>query len=415
MPAGTMGQLQPDRVLADLAELARIGQDPAGGITRTAFSRAFAEASDWLLGVMRRAGLSARRDAAGNVIGRVGPDGVPAVVIGSHIDTVPNGGRLDGALGVLAGIECARILAPHMQQSPCALEVIAFADEEGTNVSLFGSRSMTGRLDHASLVGPKAERLAVLMEECGLSLDRAPEARRSPSEFSAYLELHIEQGPVLESAGIPIGVVTAITGCDTARYRLEGAARHAGTTSMTARRDAGRAACMAVCDAYAAFESLNVPDTARMTFGDICLRPGASNVIPGLADVVSEVRSPDADTMTLLRSAATAAFENAAKSSRLQFTMCDHETEQPEALSAAVAGIIEEAAADAGLATMRLPSGAVHDAQMFAPIVPTGMIFVPSRDGISHHPDEYTSSEHIAAGIRVLFRTATAALASRLT
>ena len=299
--SGAVRQLEPGRVLADLAELAKIGHDPAGGVTRTAFSPAFAEAVEWLLDVMRQAGLKARRDAAGNVIGRAGPAGAPAVVIGSHIDTVPSGGRYDGALGVLAGIECARVLAPLVEQGPLALEVIAFADEEGTNVSLFGSRSMTGRLDREVLDGTTGEKLASLMADCGLALDRVSQARRAPSEFSAYLELHIEQGPLLEAAGIPIGVVTAITGCDTACYRIEGAARHAGTTSMLARRDAGRGACRAVCDAYAAFDSMDAPETARMTFGDIRFSPGASNVVPGLADVVSEVRSPDLDTLNRLR------------------------------------------------------------------------------------------------------------------
>jgi N-carbamoyl-L-amino-acid hydrolase len=397
-------------VLADLAELAKIGLDPARGVTRTAFSSAFAEAVEWLLDVMARAGLSARCDAAGNVVGRVGPAGAPAVVIGSHIDTVPNGGRYDGALGVLAGIECARVLAPLVARGSLALEVIAFADEEGTFVSLFGSRSMTGRLDPAVLVGTKGERLAAVMADCGLELELVSRAHRTASEFATYLELHIEQGPLLEAAGIPIGVVTAITGCDTTRYHLQGAARHAGTTSMPARRDAGRAACQAVCDAYAAFESLDAPDTSRMTFGDIRLRPGASNVIPGVADVVSEVRSPDPYTLERLRTVTTAAFETAASAARVELAMYDHEVERPEALSPAMVGIIEQAARDADLPSMRLPSGAVHDAQMFAPVVPTGMIFVPSQNGISHHPDEYTAPDQIAAGTVVLLRAAATAL-----
>jgi N-carbamoyl-L-amino-acid hydrolase len=152
-----------------------------------------------------------------------------------------------------------------------------------------------------------------------------------------------------------------------------------------------------------------------MTFGDIRFRPGASNVVPGHADVVSEVRSPDPETLTRLRTLTTAAFETAARSARVGLTVSGHEIERPEALSTAMAAIIEQAASDAGLATLPLPSGAVHDAQMFAPAVPTGMIFVPSRDGISHHPDEYTSPDHIAAGTHVLLRAAAATLGAAIT
>jgi acetylornithine deacetylase/succinyl-diaminopimelate desuccinylase-like protein len=147
-----------------------------------------------------------------------------------------------------------------------------------------------------------------------------------------------------------------------------------------------------------------------MTFGDIRLAPGASNVVPGLAAVVSEVRSPDPQTLHRLRAVTTGAFEAAARAARLKLAVCDHQVELPEALSPGVAEMIERSARDAGLASMRLPSGAVHDAQMFAPLVPTGMIFVPSRDGISHHPDEYTAPDEIAAGTLVLLRAAAAAL-----
>lgn len=412
MPSGAMKGLDPDRVLSALDDLAKIGRDPAGGITRPAFSPALVEAEDWLLEAMGRAGLAARRDAAGNVIGRAGPADAPAVVIGSHIDTVPNGGAYDGALGVIAGIECARALAPLVVAGNVALEVVAFADEEGAYASLFGSRSMTGRHDPDVVAGTKGETLAALMARCGLDLSRAHEASRPPSAFAAYLELHIEQGPLLETAGIPIGVVTAITGCDALHYRFEGAARHAGTTSMTTRRDAGRGAARAICDAYDAFEAAGLPDTARMTFGGVRFRPGTSNVVPGVAEVVSEVRSPDAGTLSALRQLTSNAFEAVARAQRLGLTTFDHVVEQPESLSPVMADIVEQSARAEGLAAMRLPSGAVHDAQMFAPIVPTGMIFVPSRDGISHHPDEYTAPDQIAHGTRVLARAASAALAA---
>ncbi len=391
-----------ERLLRNIDDLAAFGALPEGGIDRPAFSPAFRAASVWLADRMKEAGLSVRVDAAGNIIGRLGPADAPAVVCGSHIDTVPGGGHLDGALGVLAGLECARVLGQSGTCGTLALEVVAFADEEGAYLSLFGSRAMTGELDPEALAGAKGEPLAAAMAGAGFDISRLGEARRGISEIAAYLELHIEQGPVLENAGLSVGLVEAIVGMDLVRYRLLGEARHAGSTPMPVRRDAGRGACLAVSRAFEAMAASDLGESGRMTFGAIHLLPGATNVVPAEAIVASEVRAGDAESIGRLRRMVDEAFDTAAAACGLELVREAGEIDEPAKLSPEIMDVVGKAAEEAGIATAVLPSGACHDAQTFAPKVPSGMIFVSSRNGISHHRDEFTEPAAIVAGATVL-------------
>jgi hydantoinase/carbamoylase family amidase len=288
------GPAGPDarRILRDLKALSAIGGAAAGGVDRPAFSLAYSEAVAWLAELARRAGLRVRQDAAGNLIARLGPPDAPAVVCGSHIDSVPGGGIYDGTLGVLAGLECARALADRAAGLTKALEVVAFVDEEGAYLSLLGSRAMAGDLDPGELAaahGRDGRSLAAAMRQAGLDPRRVLEAARPASDITAYVELHIEQGPVLESTSCDIGIVTDIVGLHAAELTFLGEANHAGTTPLSLRKDAFRAAAQAVTECFDLVESAFPADT-RLTYGEVALAPGASNVVPG--EVRLTVRSP---------------------------------------------------------------------------------------------------------------------------
>lgn len=401
-----------ERLLRDINELAAFGALPEGGIYRPAFSAALKEASDWLVLKMRAAGMTTRIDPAGTIIGRIGPTNVPAVVCGSHIDTVRGGGALDGALGVIAGLECARVLGSSGRFESIALEVVAFSDEEGAFVGLLGSRAMVGDLDAEVLAGPRGKALATAMAAAQFDFSRLGEARRDMSEIAAYLELHIEQGPVLEHRGLSVGVVDAIVGSNLVRYHLLGEARHAGSTPMSVRRDAGRGACRAVSQAFEKMAASDLAEAGRMTFGAIELRPGATNVVPAEAIVASEVRAADSAGLGRLRAIVDKAFETAATENGLECLNEVGEVDTPARLAENVMAVIRKAAEQAGIGNIVMSSGACHDAQTFASRVPTGMIFVASRNGISHHRDEFSKPTDIIAGTTVLLGALRSLLAS---
>lgn len=396
--------LDGERLLSDIETLAKFGAIKEGGISRPAFSPAFQQAANWLTSRMEEAGLSVRMDTAGNIIGRMGPEG-PAVMCGSHIDTVPRGGHLDGALGVLAGLECARALAASGMPLARALEVVAFADEEGAYVSLFGSKAMMGDLSPELIASDQFKPLASAMTAAGLDAARLAEAKRDPVEISAYLEIHIEQGPVLEKAGIDVGVVTSIVGMNLLCYRMTGEARHAGSTPMDVRRDAARGACEAVTAAFAKLESEKLSDAGRMTFGNIRIAPGASNVVPAEALVTSEVRAGSHAILQRLRALADESFADAARRHGLDLVRENAELDEAAPLDPALMATIGRVAERIGCPLMRIPSGACHDAQILARKVPAGMIFISSRDGISHHPGEFSEPRAIIAGTELLLHS----------
>ena len=283
------------RLRRRIETLARIGRNPDGqGISRFCWSPAHEEARAWLVKEMKRAGLATWVDPAGNTFGRLGR-GAPTVMTGSHIDTVPHGGPLDGALGVLAGLECLHTLRERKVTTRLPLTVAAWSDEEGRYAGLFGSRAFIGRLDPASIAGyraPDGERLVDAMRRAGFDPRRAPRARVDPSTLEAYVELHIEQGPRLERAGIPIGVVTGIVGNRRNRLTFVGQADHAGTTPMAWRRDAFLGAADYALRARA--HIVKRGSAASVTnFGRIEVHPGASNVVPARAVLLHEMRDLD--------------------------------------------------------------------------------------------------------------------------
>ena len=383
---------------ADLEEVALLGADD-GGVSRFAWTPELARANAWLVDRLTELGLTAEVDPAGNVLGRWDEGEGGAVLVGSHLDTVPRGGRYDGALGVLAALDVVRRLKADGTALRRPLWVVSFNDEEGSRfqTGMLGSRAFVGDLD---LEDWRRRGVADAMAAAGFDFERLPQAR-TVDDVGAYLELHIEQGPVLEQEGIDLGVVTAISGLLGFRVRLTGQANHAGTTPMTSRRDAL---------AGAARIALELRDEARargdMTanVGILDVQPGGFNVIPGVAEFTVDVRAGEADAYERIERFARELFERVASEEQLALDVSVTHRKKPVPLDPELQDLLESAAAEEGASVRRMPSGAGHDAMILGPHVPAAMLFVPSRAGISHSPDEFTPPEQCDLGARVLAR-----------
>jgi N-carbamoyl-L-amino-acid hydrolase len=399
------------RLRTDIEALAGIGRDPEGGISRPAWSPAHEEARAWLVERLRAAGLSPRVDAAGNVLGRLdaGPPDAPVVLTGSHVDTVPRGGPLDGALGVLAALECLRAIAASGLPLARPLELAAFTDEEGRFYGFFGSRAMTGALDPAlaaRLADPAGLSLREAMGRAGFDLDRAGEARRDPWSIAAYVELHIEQGPWLEAEGVPIGVVEGIVGIQRRRLTFVGQPDHAGTTPMDRRRDAFFTAAEYATKRQEAVVK-GGGGRSVTTIGVVDVRPGVPNIVPSRAALLQEIRDPEPAVLARLARRTLGLARRVATRRGLAVEIEELLRADPIRMSPRVQAAIEAAASGLGLAVRRMPSGAGHDAQILATVTDAGMLFVPSQGGRSHRPDEWSDWEAIERGANVLLGTLT--------
>lgn len=388
-----------------ILELGRFGANPEGGVSRVAFSEADRAGREYVAALMRQAGLEVRVDTAGNIIGRrAGKDSsLPAIMTGSHIDSVPRGGNYDGDVGVLGAIEVAQLLQSHDIATRHPIEFVVFTDEEGGTV---GSQAMAGRLSDAALALASHSGLTIRdgLRALGGDPARIGEARREPGSVAAFVELHIEQGAVLDESGIDIGVVEGIVGIRWWNVTVEGFANHAGTTPMNRRRDAlVTAAEFALAVNRTASTT---PGTQVATIGRIHAEPGAPNVIPGRVVMSLEIRDLAAEKMeTVFRSIEAEARRIAtAHGTTIRFEEVDLALE-PAPTDGRLRRVIEAAASSLGLSHRRMPSGAGHDAQEMAHVAPIAMIFVPSRGGISHAPAEYTSAADMANGADVLLRT----------
>ncbi len=384
---------------ADLEAAGLIGADERGGVSRFAWSPELARANDWLAERLAALGLEVELDAAGNLLGRWQAGEGTAVLVGSHLDTVPNGGRYDGALGVLAALDVVRRLRAEGIEPRRPLWVVSFNDEEGARfqTGMLGSRAFCADCD---LEDWSRRGVAEAMAQAGFEFDALAAAGRV-GEAGAFLELHIEQGPVLERAGADLGVVTGITGILGFRARFLGEANHAGTTPMELRRDALAGAARAV---------LALRDEARgrgdltANVGVISAEPGGFNVVPGAAELTIDVRSPAAGTFAGLEPLVRGLLERIAADEGLGLELRETHRKEPVALDPELRKLLEESAHEEGASTLRLPSGAGHDAMILAGHVPAAMLFVPSRGGLSHSPDEYSAPAHCELGARVLAR-----------
>jgi allantoate deiminase len=382
----------------DIESLARIGADDSG-VTRFPWSPELAAANEWLVGRLEALGLEAAIDPAGNVIGKWQAGDGKAVVVGSHLDTVPRGGRFDGALGVLAGLAALETLKTDGFEPRRPLWLVSFNDEEGVRfgTGFLGSRSFVGEPHPDEW---RRRGVAAAMGEAGFDFDRLGEAR-AIDEVGAYLELHIEQGPVLEQAGLDVGVVTAIAGLLGLRVRLRGEANHAGTTPMPLRRDALAGAARIV---LALRDQARGRDDMTANVGRIAVEPGGANVIPGLAEFTVDVRSPSAEGFARAEAFTDRAIRELAEEEWLQVEVEQLHRLEPVPLDPELRDVLARAAAAEGASHVPIASGAGHDAMILARHVPAAMLFVPSRGGVSHSPDEYTPPEQCELGARVLAR-----------
>jgi hydantoinase/carbamoylase family amidase len=397
--------IRPDRLRARLEALARTGADPGGGVSRFPYSQAHAEAVRLVAGWMREAGLEAGCDAYGNLIGtRPGRDGWPAILLASHLDSVPQGGIFDGALGVVAGVEVAQALAEAARAPGHALAVIGFADEEGYwfGVGTLASRCLIGEVPPARIQTLRGRDGRTLAEAQAAFAHGLPPAR-VPSDAGAYLELHVEQGPVLASSGRRVAVVTAITGIARTEVALEGEANHAGTTPMTGRRDALVGAAAVVLAVRALAEAAGAPTVG--TVGALRVHPGVTNIVPGRVEFTIEFRTPDGARLRRLCEDAEQQVRAAADRGGLALRLAPWDLRDPVPMAPQVRSAIEEAIAASGCDPYAMASGAGHDAMILAPHVPAGMIFVASQGGVSHSPREWTTWEDAALGAEVLLRT----------
>lgn len=394
-----------------LRAFARIGYSADGGMRRLAFSRGELRARQLLLHLMERTGLRARVDGIGNCFGRLPgasePD-APPVLLGSHLDTVPGGGRFDGAVGVVAALEVAATIRERGLATHCPIEVVSFAGEESSRFGrgTIGSGIVAGTWEPAEVLALRdanGTTLGQVLARLGATPAQVAAARRAPGDFAAFLELHIEQGRVLEDAGIPLGVVEAIAAPCRMRLRLTGRADHSGATPMGLRRDALAGAAEVVL----AIERLARASSGVVgTVGTLRVEPGAMNVVPGLVELSIDVRGTTRAARDPVVAGIRAEIAAIAAARDLTVTIELLSDEEPVVLDAGVAAILERHSRARGLEPLRLPSGAGHDAMHLARLCPTGMLMVPSRDGISHNRAEWTDLPTIVAGTQVLLDTA---------
>lgn len=395
------------RIMDRIDRLSECSQT-TNGVTRFPFTKESTLAETFVMGWMEEAGMKVRKDAVNNIIGRFegSSQEAPVLLIGSHLDTVREGGKYDGMLGVIAGIEVIQLLKDSGYEPVHPIEVIGFCDEEGArfHTTLLGSRAVAGTLSETDLLYKDENGISIAeaMSNCGLNPKKYRAAARRREELLGYLELHIEQGPVLEENNKPCGVVSGIAGASRLAFTLEGKAGHAGTVPMNNRKDAlvGAALLVAKVEEIAASFSPLVA-----TVGKLSVSPGVSNVIPGKVTGSLDIRDMDNER----KEHAISEMENAVRDICSRRNLSYHiETimETPpvhcsvKLTERIAAGLIKN-----GIKPIQMMSGAGHDAMAMAKITDIGMIFVRCKDGVSHHPDEYVSPHDLQAGVQVMLDT----------
>ena len=404
MPRLLAKGVNAERLEGSLAALSAIGGLESGAVRRLAFTAEDIEARTALCSWMEAASMTVRIDAGGNLIGRYSglEDDLPVLATGSHIDTVPSGGRYDGALGVMAGLEVIRSLHGRRERLRHPIELIAFADEESTMV---GCKSMAGLasadpLAYTTSIGEPIERC---LKRIGGNWGRLQEAARSPASLAGFIELHVEQGGVLEARGHAIGVVEGVVGQQRLTISVNGLANHAGTTPMHLRKDAMTAAARVVL----AIEALarNHPGDPVATVGKMQVWPNAANIVPGRVDMTVDMRDLSLTVLDAMVADLHLRLTRIAGRTGTRITMTPQFSVKPTPAEPLIRQVIADAAADLGLSHSSLPSRASHDSQEIGRITPMGMIFVPSRGGLSHSCEEFTSPQQCADGAAVLLET----------
>lgn len=402
-------QSNRNRIKTILEELSKFTATPGVGTTRLSYSPEDQLARTYLKKQMKQVGLKVREDAVGNIYGRLeGKDAsLPAVMVGSHFDSVPNGGSFDGPAGVVTGLEVAALFQENQLQPVYPLEVIAMVEEEGSRFGsgLLGSRMLAGQVS--------AENLASMKDKDGISVNEAmlalgfngnqlTEARRTAKDVKAFIELHIEQGPVLEEAGEDVGIVETIVGMTEIKVTITGRAGHAGTTPMNARRDALAATVQIVADLPQL--AMNAAEATVLTIGKLTVYPNGANVIPNAVVFTVDVRSKsEACVQSVIQQVKTIIQTKTPKGITAEIDEMLYE--KPVQLSEKIHQQLRANSEVLGLKSRSMVSGAGHDAMIFAGFTEVGLVFVPSKDGLSHTPEEWTDYEQVQKGIEVVYET----------
>jgi N-carbamoyl-L-amino-acid hydrolase len=394
-----------DRLRKDLEELAQIGKDPNGGISRPSFSAADLEAREWLKDRIRTAGLSLRQDGAGNIFGRLEGEG-KTIMAGSHIDTVINGGMFDGSIGVLTALECLRRIKEEGLKTTKPIEVASFTDEEGNLVGDFlGSRSFIAPPNKEVLEKGRTQfgiPFLEMLQNTEFTIGSIMEAHTQRPEIETFLEVHIEQGPVLETENKSIGIVDSIAGKNYWICHFIGEASHAGTTPFELRHDAflGLADFALKSTQYVATHHYG----SMLTIGRIQAHPGAFSIIPGRVDFSLDFRSPSKETLDEIEKSVVFSANDIASTRGLEFSHVLIDKTDPVRISPQIVDMMKEESEKLGYTYMTLPSGAGHDAQIMAAVAEPGMIFIPCEDGMSHSPQERIKWEDLERGANLLLR-----------
>jgi len=398
-------RINVERIEQDIIAISHFGrQESDRGVYRQGFSQADMEARQWLRDQFERLGMAHSMDGAGNVIGRYGPEDKPAIIIGSHLDSVPAGGMFDGVLGVAAGLEVVRALHEKGITPDFPIEVIATSEEEGRFGGMLGAQAMTGHLTREWLETACDEHgypLKDAMEAAGLEPFDALHAYRRPEEIRAFLELHVEQGPVLDTEKLTIGIVEGISGVFKWNCRLIGKADHAGTAPMDMRSDA----FMGIADFAHEIQRIideEGTDKSRITIGHVALKPGFPHTVPGEADFTIVGRDLDEDVMRALANACRRVLSSIARKHKLKFEYEEMSWLKPAYCDEGMVQMIEQKTKELDYSYKVMPSGAGHDVQFFCGHTRTGLIFVPSVGGVSHAPDEWTHWSDIERGAQLL-------------
>lgn len=405
------GRAEPARISAMLDEIGRIGADADGGVSRLGFTQQEREAHELVGEWLRDLGLSVRTDAAGNTIAeRKGRRaGLPAIGTGSHLDSVSHGGRFDGIVGVVASVELARILEEGVVVSEHPFRFVIFAGEEGARFGqpCIGSKAVVGKLEHrdfSELVDAEGTTLGAAMNHVGLDPGRIAEARWDPQDWAAFVELHVEQGRVLETTRRRLGLVDVVSGSTRLRMTIRGRADHSGGTPMWLRADALAAAAEVVLAA----EQLATNKRhrgMRATVGFLRPHPNSITTIAGSVTLTVDIRDIDTDRQRAATAELVAQTKHICERRGTSFNAQVIADTSPAVLPTWIREFSSKACQHLGMTYTVMASGASHDAQIINSIVPAGLIFVPSRDGLSHVPDEWTSSADIAAGVDALGET----------
>ncbi|MCB1190433.1 MAG: Zn-dependent hydrolase [Leptospiraceae bacterium] len=390
-----------ERLKNNIETLSKIGAEENHAISRMAFSQADMEAREWLKKQILEANLELYIDGAANIFGKTNANSQkPSILIGSHLDTVPLGGHLDGSLGVLVGLECLQRIREENIQTEYPLEMVSFTDEEGRFGGLFGSQSLCGEITPDFLYrAADLNGLSLLdaMKNCGLNAFDSLHARRNPQTIHSYLELHIEQGPVLDSLGIPSGIVEGISGLFKWNLKIHGFPNHAGTTPMPMRKDAFMGLAEFANEIPRILEE-DGSENSVATIGRVNLIPGSANTVPGIAEFTIDVRDPNMEVLKSLEHAIRKSLSAIVRRRDLKYEFDIISEVIPANCAPEIIQCIADTSDDLGIKVHRMVSGAIHDAQIMSKITKVGMIFVPSIGGKSHSAAEWTAWEDIEIG-----------------